>query len=386
MHHPRRAGVRAPHLATPCVAFALALAWPALAAPDFSLKLEPGVAVPLSAPQSDVYDAGGSQSLKLLFAVTSFLDVGPSVSFMLLPAAASNAESGIGWGLGGGVRLKRPYDAESFYGISPWLDADLLYVRTGELSRPGFDAAVGLAVPIGRARAFWVGPFIRYLHIMQSDDDDLDNRDAKLLSFGLSLEVGSGVDVAHEHRHPPQDRAEPLVSAPPEAAVACAPTSCPDKDGDGILDRVDRCPDVVGTAETFGCPMYKKLVIRRDKLELKDKLYFALDQATLDPASFPVLDETAEALKANTAFKVQIDGHSDSTGGEAHNQTLSERRAQAVRDYLVSRGVAPARLTWKGFSSSVPVDTNQTSAGRENNRRVEFVVALIILDDAERAQ
>lgn len=383
MSRPRRAAQSAQH-PTASLFVVLVLALPVVAAADTRLVLEAGVAVPLSAPQSNVYDVGGSQSLRLLFGVTSFLDVGPAVSFVLLPAALSGAESGIGWGLGGGARLARPRDAESFLGVLPWLDADLLYMKTGELSRPAFDVAVGLAVPLGRTRAFWVGPYVRYLHILQADDDTLDNRDAKLLSFGVSLEVGGGAEVAHVHEDTRQD-APPSASAS-SPVVVCAPTTCPDKDDDGILDRVDRCPDVVGTAETFGCPTYQKLVIRRDKLELKDKLYFQFDRATLDPASFPVLDETAEALKANTAFKVQIDGHSDSTGGEAHNQTLSEQRAQAVRDYLVARGVSESRLTWKGFSSSVPVDTNQTSAGRENNRRVDFVVTFIILDDAERAQ
>lgn len=383
--------MKPPHRATldgnPLAAFLgaiLALAPSATAVADFSFELQPGVAVPLSAPQSEVYDVGGSQSVKLRFGLTPFLDIGPTVSVMVLPAAADDDESGIGWGLGGGARLKRPHDAESAFGASPWLDVDLLYMRTGDLHRPAFDAAIGVSVPVGRSRIFWVGPFVRYLHITQAEDDGFDSRDAKLLSFGVSLEVSTGIAEPHEHEHHPP---VPIVaSASAEAAVACAPTTCADRDGDGILDRVDRCPDVAGTAGTFGCPEYQKLVIRPGKLELRDRLYFALDEATLDPASFPVLDEAADALKANTAFKVQIDGHSDSTGGEAHNQSLSERRARAVRDYLVARGVAAERLTWKGFSSSQPADTNKTVAGRDNNRRVEFVVAFIILDDAERAQ
>jgi len=122
-------------------------------ATDISFKLEPGLAVPLSAPQSRIYDVGGSESLKLLFGLTPYLDIGPTASFALLPAAEANSESGVMWGLGGGVRVKRPWDGKKFYGISPWLDLDLLYIRTGALNRPGFDAAVGLAVPVGATRS-----------------------------------------------------------------------------------------------------------------------------------------------------------------------------------------------------------------------------------------
>jgi outer membrane protein OmpA-like peptidoglycan-associated protein len=94
----------------------------------------------------------------------------------------------------------------------------------------------------------------------------------------------------------------------------------------------------------------------------------------------PVLDEVAQALKDNKSFRVQIEGHSSSEGGDGHNQTLSEQRAEAVLDYLIGKGIPRERLVSKGFSSSVPIDSNATSAGREANRRVEFVVHFNILD------
>ncbi len=83
-------------------------------------------------------------------------------------------------------------------------------------------------------------------------------------------------------------------------------------------------------------------------------------------------------------FRVQIEGHASSEGGDDHNQTLSEKRAEAVLDYLVAHGIAKERLVSKGFSSSVPVATNLTEAGREQNRRVEFVVHFIILNDGSK--
>ncbi len=339
---------------------------------DVSFKVEPGITVPLSAPQSQIYGTGVSQTVKALFGVTSFLDIGPSSSFTLLPNRTEGQESGIAWTIGAGLRLKRPHDATTFYGVSPWLDADVLYVRTGPLNRPGFDAAVGVSVPIGVTRTFWFGPFIRYLHIGQPGREGFDTRDAKLLTFGLSFEVGSGIP------RPASQLPEQLTCGPSTPATA---SGCMDTDGDGLSDAIDRCPEVTGPVENWGCPNYKKLVIKKDKLELKEKLYFAYDQATLEDASFATLDEVVQALKDNKGFRVQIEGHTDSSGTKEYNQTLSEQRAVTVLDYLASHGIARDRLVSKGFSSSVPTATNVTVEGRENNRRVEFVVFFNLLND-----
>jgi hypothetical protein len=70
--------------------------------------------------------------------------------------------SGTAWAFGGGARLMRPHDAIGFYGASPWVDADLLYVRTGGLDRPGLATAVGLAVPLDGRRRFWIGQYAGY--------------------------------------------------------------------------------------------------------------------------------------------------------------------------------------------------------------------------------
>jgi len=339
---------------------------------NFSLKLEPGIAIPLSAPQSQIYDVGGGESFKALFGINRYLDVGPAAFFLFLPAEQKAAASGSVWGFGGGLRVKRPHDAVAARGLSPWFDADFFYLQTGDISRPGFDAALGLQAPFGKSRALWMGPFVRYLQVIQPDHAGFDDRDAKILTIGLSFEIGTRM------AHP----------APAETGV-CSSTevhtdiqqviSCPDSDGDSIPDTIDRCPDVPGEMENWGCPHYDRLIVKRDRLELKEKLYFAWDQAKLEDASFPVLDEVVRALKDNKSFRVEIEGNADSTGPEEHNQTLSENRAQAVLDYLVAHGIAKERLGSKGLSSSKPLDTNATAAGRENNRRVEFVVRFVIV-------
>lgn len=347
---------------------------------DFAFKAELGFAIPLTDPQSQIFKVGGGQTLKALWTLNPYLDVGPSATFLTLPADASGGEAGTAWTFGGSARVKRPHhapDGDAFHAISPWADADALYVRTGGLSRPGLAVAAGLSVPLGRARIFWIGPFVRYLQIMQPERAGFDNHDAKILSLGVSLEVGSGV-----RREPPA-----VVASAPEIRTVTVNKDvfvCPDRDNDDVPDKVDHCPDVAGPLDNWGCPAYQKIIVGKDKLELKEKLYFAWNQAVLQDVSFPVLDEVVRALNDNKNFRVQVEGHTSSEGGDDHNQTLSEKRAVAVLDYLAAHGIAKDRLSSKGFASSVPIDTNATIAGRENNRRVEFVVHFIILNDGSK--
>ena len=348
-----------------------------LQAGSFTLKLELGVAIPLTRPQSQRFDVGGGQTIKALWLLNEYLDLGPSATFIALPAASAIDPTGTAFAFGGSARVMRPHNApddDQFKAMSPWADLDLLYVRTGQLSRAGFAVAVGLSVPIGQARVFWLGPFVRYFHIVDGQRVGFDDRDAKILSIGLSLEVGSGI----ERERAAVAEAAPAVASEP---AACPPAAaCPDRDGDGALDSVDHCPDVAGTLDNWGCPSYKKIVVQKDKLELREKLYFGWNQTAIQQSSYPVLDEVVQALKDNKGFKVQIEGHTSSEGGDEHNQTLSEQRAAAVLDYLAAHGIEKDRLISKGMSSSVPADTNATAAGRENNRRVEFVVHFNIVN------
>jgi outer membrane protein OmpA-like peptidoglycan-associated protein len=340
---------------------------------DFALKVEPGVALPLTHPQSRLFDMGGGQAIKALWSVSENLDLGPSAMFWALPSNASGGEAGVAWTFGGSLRFRPLRNVpETSPALSPWADADVLYVRTGGLNRPGFAAAAGVSIPIGAARAFWVGPFVRYFQILERERTGFDSNDAKILSLGLSLEVGPGIER------------EPPVLAAEVKTVNTETFVCPDRDRDGVPDNMDRCPDIAGPMDNWGCPAYKKLVVQRDKLELKEKLYFAWDQAVLQEVSFPVLDEVVQALTDNKGFRVQVEGHASSEGGDDHNQTLSEQRAMEVLNYLVTHGIDHGRLASKGFGSSVPLDTNETIAGRENNRRVEFVVYFTILNEGSK--
>lgn len=101
---------------------------------------------------------------------------------------------------------------------------------------------------------------------------------------------------------------------------------------------------------------------------------FKVGSAELVPSSLKTLDAAIAGLKRNPKAKVEVQGHTSSEGGDDYNQQLSEDRANAVRDYMVRKGIKAERLTARGYGSSVPKADNDTESGRKQNRRIELVV------------
>jgi len=142
---------------------------------------------------------------------------------------------------------------------------------------------------------------------------------------------------------------------------------CPkDSDGDGIADYLDKCP---GTAQgvkvdSKGCKLEKRIELRG--------VNFANNSAKLTSASSAVLDDMASTLKRYPDQKVEIGGHTDGSGTRSYNLSLSQKRADSVREHLIDQGVAAGNLTARGYGPDNPIASNKTSAGRASNRRVEL--------------
>ncbi len=171
--------------------------------------------------------------------------------------------------------------------------------------------------------------------------------------------------------------------------IPVGPDGCPlDSDGDGIPDYLDECPNTPPGAKVLpngcaligdcrkprpgeqvdanGCALDKNFILRGVKFEF--------DSDRLTAQAREILNEVADTLQAYPSLDVELEGHTDSIGTDAYNLGLSERRANSVKIYLGGRGVATRRMTPVGYGESRPIDSNDTDAGRENNRRVELKV------------
>jgi OOP family OmpA-OmpF porin len=135
-----------------------------------------------------------------------------------------------------------------------------------------------------------------------------------------------------------------------------------DSDGDGVTDDKDKCPNTPkgATVDARGCWTYAAVVM------------YDFDSAEIKSEAYPMLDEAVLILGKNPEIKVEIDGHTDNVGPAAYNMSLSERRAKAVMQYFVDKGVEAQRLTTKGFGSTNPAASNNNKEGRAKNRRVEL--------------
>ncbi|MTE27069.1 OmpA family protein [Winogradskyella ouciana] len=160
----------------------------------------------------------------------------------------------------------------------------------------------------------------------------------------------------------------------PNESGPAANNGCPwpDTDGDGILDKDDKCPNEAGTAANNGCPEVKPTAEVMEELNSYARtILFNVGKASFREETDQVLQAMVAIFKDYPRANFTIEGHTDSSGSASMNQALSERRANAVRDYLIANGIDADRLEAKGFGEDNPIATNKTRAGRKENRRVE---------------
>jgi outer membrane protein OmpA-like peptidoglycan-associated protein len=188
------------------------------------------------------------------------------------------------------------------------------------------------------------------------------------------------------------------VKAELQAAQAAAPVPewppapPPDADQDGLPDEEDACLDLAGDVAHLGCPpppapapvpappapvedeSPKLAELKAGRIDIREQIHFVSGRSEILASSFPVLEQVVKILQEHPELtRLRIGGHTDSRGAYDYNVKLSQDRAEAVRRFLVERGVDPGRLEAMGYGPDQPIDTNETEAGRQNNRRTEFI-------------
>ena len=243
------------------------------------------------------------------------------------------------------------------------------------------EAGVGAMFDLGTSTKARVGVSAMSVH----NDDLIAGQDAFIdyrFNLGLLWGLGSAPAAAPAAAAAPRvvdsdgdglsDAADRCPSQAAPTADGCpAPVARTDADGDGVSDGDDSCPGTLAglKVDERGCAVQTE----QQSVVLKG-VTFLPGSTTLTNEAKAVLDPAAAALMGQQDLKVEIGGHTDAQGSDAANQKLSQRRADSVRQYLVSKGVAADRLTAKGYGEAQPVATNDTPAGRAENRRVEFKI------------
>ena len=201
-------------------------------------------------------------------------------------------------------------------------------------------------------------------------DGIVDRSDACPLAAG-PIE-SKGCPVVDTDRDGVLDKDDKCPGVPGIAANAGCPDG--DKDGDTVPDSRDRCPAVFGSPPE-GCPKKYGLVdVEKGQIRIKQQVKFAVAKYRILPASYKLLNQVVQVMNDFPKMRVLVEGHTDNVGKAAVNMKLSQRRADAVMDYLVGKGIAPDRLEAVGYGATKPIASNRTKLGKAKNRRTEFKI------------
>lgn len=280
-------------------------------------------------------------------------------------AHAYGMSKDLGWNAGGGLR----------WFLSPNLAfrLDGRYVRTRvqaglDQIQQNIEANAGLGLVFGGGS--------RVLPDLDSDGDGVIDRIDRCPNTPRGARVDS-------EGCPYDTDGDGVIDGPdqcPNTPAGCVVDArgCPlDADHDGVCDGIDRCPDTPTDkkVDAQGCPLPEPKappIFVEKKVVVLDGVEFDDDKSTLRPMSMNTLDRVAESLKDWPAVRVEVQGHTSEPASWAYNLALSQRRAEAVRSYLISKGVAGHRLVAKGYGKSRMIAENRTPEGQQKNRRVEL--------------
>jgi outer membrane protein OmpA-like peptidoglycan-associated protein len=147
----------------------------------------------------------------------------------------------------------------------------------------------------------------------------------------------------------------------------------PDTDGDSVNDDEDKCPLVKGVKSNFGCPPINPVLINRVN-HAADRIFFVRAKAVIEDISLNELDRVVSILQSDTVLRLRIEGYTDSEGTDARNMNLSIRRARAVEKYMEKQGIPASRMDYIGYGNTKPLASNDTPEGMAKNRRVEMIL------------
>ena len=406
-----------------------------LRAEPLLLSVEAHAALPLTAPQSELFGMGGSVAAALHYPLAPKLLVGLRLRAGLLTEGDAPAQPGVeDPGLGSfellhlSLRL-RPFGSAGDVRRAPGLFVDVGGGGglTGKSARPSVEAGIGYGFALG---SISLAPSVRYVQMIQPSDV-LSGEDARLLLAGLELTL---TDARPTEALPPPpapkppapadrdhdgildradkcpdkaedfDKFEDLDGCPEpdndsdgvlDARDGCAndpedrdgfedDDGCPepDNDSDGILDEADKCPNqpevVNGNDDEDGCPDAGEIVLEHGRIVLEEQVLFDYQYSRVKYRARPVLAALAKLVAQHPEWvSMHIEGHADTRGPKWANQMLSEQRANNVMQALVALGVPQEKLTAAGYGSTRLRDTSDTEDGHQRNRRVEFVIETV---------
>ncbi|MBB78581.1 MAG: hypothetical protein CL844_06220 [Crocinitomicaceae bacterium] len=228
--------------------------------------------------------------------------------------------------------------------------------------------------------------------VIDSDLDGVeDSRDLEPNSPKGAIVNSNGVSVIDSDKDGIEDSRDLEPNSLPGSIVNSQGIAIIDSDGDGIQDKFDACPLIPGLFSENGCPKSNKPVVQEPvkQVEVEDDVNddikeimkralrgvkFETNKSIILQRSFIYLDEVVSVMQDFPQYNLRIEGHTDNVGNDDSNLRLSKYRARACMDYLIAKGIDPSRMRSEGYGETMPIESNQTAAGRAENRRVEFKI------------